>query len=447
MRKLLLSLVLFLLATQLQAQTIRERLEKKPALAYCNGHVYPEDEIRPQTPAPKGYIPFYISHYARHGSRCFIEGSKIRHLIERFQRADSLSLLTPLGKKVLEQTIHLYEIQSGRFAMLTDVGRQQHRSIARRMYGNYPQVFFKGASIDSKSSKTKRSVESMEAFNAELLKIDSTMHQTMSHAAQVQLICKPQSSKNHLLPKEFFSQRNDYYSSKASNQWTREQKDYYHAADMSGAMSRLFTDPKKAIKVAKTSAFHLSERILTIIIFSANLGYDNSDLIREVFSTDELLSIYSNYSFKWFSRNACTDDEICRKYISLQRILINDIIDEAQSHIDGKNECVGNFRFGHDNQLVVLAAALGLEGCAMERMPLREAVQKYVASDIIPMAGNIQMVMYKKGRKVLVKFLLNENEKVIPLLKSKNAPYYKWDDVKEFLQKRMESFANGNDKK
>ncbi|MBQ0079997.1 MAG: histidine-type phosphatase [Alistipes sp.] len=446
MRKILLGFTLILTITIVQAQTIRERIEKNPALAYCNGHVYPVEEIKPQTLSPKGYKPFYISHYARHGSRCFIEGIKIKHLIERFERVDSLGLLTPLGKKVLEETRHLYEIQSGSFAMLTDVGRKQHQGIAKRMYENYPEIFSEGCSIDSKSSKTKRSVESMEAFNAKLLELVPSMHQSMTHAAEVQLICKPQSSKNHLLPKEFFSKRDDYYSSKASNGWTREQKDFYHAANMSGAMSRLFTDVKKAIKATKTTAFHLSERILTIVIFSANLGYDNSELIKEVFSTDELLSIYSNYSFKWFSRNACTDDEVCRKYISLQRILINDIIDNTQSAIDKKNGCCGNFRFGHDNQLVVLASALGLEGCAMERIPLKEAVQKYIASDIIPMAGNIQMVCYRKGKKVLVKFLLNENEKMIPQLKSSTAPYYKWEDVKKYLLQRMKDFAEDRTK-
>lgn len=51
-----------------QAQSYKELIEENPDRA---GGVYHYYEYSPSTftKAPKGYKPFYISHYGRHGSR------------------------------------------------------------------------------------------------------------------------------------------------------------------------------------------------------------------------------------------------------------------------------------------------------------------------------------------------------------------------------------------
>ena len=41
----------------------------------------------PQTPAPKGYKPFYISHYGRHGSRSNWAGKMYADIQAKYQRA------------------------------------------------------------------------------------------------------------------------------------------------------------------------------------------------------------------------------------------------------------------------------------------------------------------------------------------------------------------------
>ena len=50
------------------AQTARQAIEANPDLA---GGIYYVDDfsVRSAAPAPKGYKPFYISHYGRHGAR------------------------------------------------------------------------------------------------------------------------------------------------------------------------------------------------------------------------------------------------------------------------------------------------------------------------------------------------------------------------------------------
>jgi hypothetical protein len=56
---------------------------------------------------------------------------------------------------------------------------------------------------------------------------------------------------------------------------------------------------------------------------------------------------------------------------------------------------------------------------------------------ITPMATNLQFVFYRNQKKpndVLVKVLLNEDEATLPI-KSDVAPYYHWNDFKDYCMK------------
>ena len=53
------------------------------------------------TPAPKGYRPFHISHYGRHGSRYLISENDYEWIASLMHRADEAGALTPLGRDLL----------------------------------------------------------------------------------------------------------------------------------------------------------------------------------------------------------------------------------------------------------------------------------------------------------------------------------------------------------
>ena len=59
----------------------------------------------------------------------------------------------------------------------------------------------------------------------------------------------------------------------------------------------------------------------------------------------------------------------------------------------------------------------------------------------ITMASNMQFVFYrsKKSADVLVRILHNENDMTLPI-ESTTAPFYKWEDVKKYLNDRCASF-------
>ena len=61
---------------------------------------------------------------------------------------------------------------------------------------------------------------------------------------------------------------------------------------------------------------------------------------------------------------------------------------------------------------------------------------------VVTMASNLQFVFYrsKKNPDVLVRILENENDVTLPI-ESTSAPFYKWDDVRKYLNDRIELFT------
>ena len=94
-----------------------------------------------ETAAPKGYKPFYISHYGRHGSRYHTGTLYFSKAMTPLQKADSLGLLTAEGKSLLAELQELLDIHQGHFGMLSERGLREHRGIAERMYQRFPEVF------------------------------------------------------------------------------------------------------------------------------------------------------------------------------------------------------------------------------------------------------------------------------------------------------------------
>ncbi|MCR5644367.1 MAG: C13 family peptidase [Prevotella sp.] len=72
MKKTLFPLLLMLLFLAARAQSVSplDQLKADPRKAYGNDYPY-RLTMATMTPAPEGYVPFYISHYGRHGSRYY----------------------------------------------------------------------------------------------------------------------------------------------------------------------------------------------------------------------------------------------------------------------------------------------------------------------------------------------------------------------------------------
>ena len=149
------------------AQKAREEIRQNINLAGSNYVAYRGPQQR-LTPSPKGYEPFYISHYGRHGSRYLIGTTDYDKPYEVLLHADSLGRLTPKGRETLAKLKLIREEAAGRDGELTLLGAEQHRAIARRMFNRFPQVFRGATDIDARSTVVIRCILSMENALQEL---------------------------------------------------------------------------------------------------------------------------------------------------------------------------------------------------------------------------------------------------------------------------------------
>ena len=141
MKRLLSFVPLFCVALSVSAQTAKDEIRQNPALAAGKYYAYQAPSVE-LTPAPEGYEPFYISMFARHGSR---------YLTKQKKYVESLA-----------------QEAEGRYGELTPKGAEQHRQLVRRMFARYPQVFTEGVHVDARSTYKTRAFLSMTAGCVEL---------------------------------------------------------------------------------------------------------------------------------------------------------------------------------------------------------------------------------------------------------------------------------------
>lgn len=88
MKRLTTLLLTAVLALSSTAQTAREEIRANKYLAGSNYLDYNRQlPTKKLTPAPKGYVPYYMSHYGRHGSRWLINDDSYTSVTEPLSTA------------------------------------------------------------------------------------------------------------------------------------------------------------------------------------------------------------------------------------------------------------------------------------------------------------------------------------------------------------------------
>ena len=441
------SLLVFLLSISMylisSAQTAREYIALHPQKAWLSHTVYPVDMIASRAETPKGYVPFYVSHYGRHGSRYDRKDDSMIHMIQRFDKLDSMGVLTEVGYKVRQEIEKITSLHKGNLGMLTEVGAAQHRDIASRLYTSCREIFTPGCRINSIASSSKRCVASMKAFNEALLEKDPEMVQDMSSAKEILGYARPAGSNNQLNTKEL-RKKVDKFRHANDTRWYMERKQYQKKNKDYSAAEKMVINSKESLHKINCSVNHFSTNIFRFLMFAQNLGIDETALVKEIFNDDIIYSIYLNQNFSWYNQHACADESPIAEHLYVMRYLIDNMVSRADKAIEGSYPYVGDFRFGHDTHLTPIVASLGFCQYPDTYLSIEEAGEKWRGYTITPMAGNLQMILYRRADKkndVLVRFLLNENDVTLPI-KSSKAPFYRWGDFKKYVVKRFENLKN-----
>ena len=395
------------------------------------------------TKAPKGYRPFYISHYGRHGSRWLISTATYTRPVAFLKKAKAEGKLTPLGEDVLSRLEKVELAVRGRYGELTRLGAEQHRQIAGRMFRNFPKVFKGDAEIDAKSTVIIRCILSMESFCMRLKELNPKLRITNDASNHDMYYMNNQD------PDKFFS---NITSDPKNAEILEEYKNRIFKTD------RLVTSLVKDTSWFKTynEKFAFKDNPEKLPKYTASdLFYDvtelcislpNTDLnvsLMDVVSLEDMhqLNLYRNlgsYRYAGF----CDMGQKVTPY--RQTYLLRNILETADRQIakvgtDGRKSAGATLRFGHDSNLMPLCSLMDIDGAGVYEPDNDNVANVWNMEHYIPKAGNLQFVFYgKKGSPVLVKVLLNEHEATLPVETDK-FPYYEWNKVKAFYQNILDN--------
>ncbi|MBR0531217.1 MAG: hypothetical protein IJJ96_01285 [Bacteroidales bacterium] len=380
--------------------------------AGCNTNRYEFGPIH-DTPAPKGYKPYYISHYGRHGSRSNWGGSQYESLIKILKAAKKDDLLTASGDSLLQEVLVVNQIHNGMDGRLTRVVADEHALLADRMYHRYKKVFNrKGTTIRAISSTVPRCIVSMTAATSRLKAInpDFDIRWDCGETYQKYMATGPTDKIWKIVNK------------------TTSAIDAEYVPDTAQVMNRLFTNPAAAMK-------HVKDVVtLEKYIFEAGV-------VTDAFEVKPILRFLPfDAVYKWFELTnlnlylgQCNSVEAGALRMPIAEPLVNDIVTRADEALSS-GTVAADLRYGHDYDALALCSYLGFEGVG-DHLTADQARRQWFGPWNVPFAVNIQMVFYKnKKGDVLVKFLHNEKETLLRGLDPVEGPYYSWQTVKDNIK-------------
>ena len=426
MRKVILFAIWALSLASASAQNVREELKRDFLKAGSNYYAY-QGPTRTLTPAPNGYKPFYLSSYARHGSRFLINEKDYRTPYQVLLKAHKLGKLSSLGEQTFEELGLLYDEAKGRFGDLTPLGAAQHHQIAQRMYDRFPEVFRGNAMIEAKSTVVVRCILSMQN---ELLQLAKNNPRLIFNSDASQHDMYYMNLQDSALYKKRYSQKTQEVYHEFCNRYGVHQ----------AAMKKLFNDT--IYFNHEVDAFILNRDIFKVAssVQGTEMRYHFN--LFDIYSIDELYNNWLQANAFWFLSFGCNPYNGAQQPYT-QRNLLRRIITDADSCI--YRPCPGaTLRFGNETIILPLACLLDLNGYGREIDDMEKLdIEGWINFEVFPMAANIQFVFYRKSKKdgdVIFKVLLNENEATLPL-PTDMAPYYRWSDFRDFYLKKLDAYV------
>ncbi|MBP3715226.1 MAG: histidine-type phosphatase [Phocaeicola sp.] len=422
MKRFFFLLVVAVFTLGMQAQTAREEIKANRFLSASNYLDYNNQlSTETLTPAPKGYEPFYLTHYGRHGSRWLIGKQEYDAPLNTLREAHRHGKLTAKGEEVLKKFEAFYPTTINRLGELTTVGERQHHGIGKRMAQNFPEIFqTKNVPIDARSTVVIRCILSMEAECEELAAANPTarFHNDVSESFQYYLNApwEGQVRKNAGKGREELS------------------KFRYENTHPDRLMKVLFNDQDWVYN--NVQAGNLMRQLFDV---ASNMQSHDTDIeLYSLFNDDEVYDLWRVNNAGWYLNYGAAPQTGGIMPFSQLNLLKNMI-----ATADTITTTQATLRFGHEVCVLPLACLLELGNCGVAVSDLNKLDEQWRNYRIFPMACNIQIIFYrpKKGKSgdVLVKAMLNEREVSLPV-KTDQYPYYKWNDVRQYYMDKIAKY-------
>ena len=427
-RLLILPVIIVVAGLGVQAQSIMKELKANASRSAGTNYSLPAMKTENDTPAPGGKKPFYINHYACPSSYYLQREDYYDEPLAVFVKADSLGKLTKLGKEVLRRLEIIHQDAHNRTGELTRRGAAQSRDAMKLLVERFPEAFTEKGYYSARSVVQNNSILTMIEASAQL----SQMHQPLQLRTRVsheeQKFMNPQD-------KDLTDDRNDSL--------TIERYGRFSALNTNEIrlMESLFSDQNYV--VTQVDPYRISQQLFRLAGSIQNTDLAGKVTLYDIFTPEEIYRHWrKNNAWNYINYGACKLNGARQPY--LQRTVLRNMIHMGDSMLK-RYAPLAHVRYTNERVLMSLACLMELNDCGLETDNL-DSLETYGWADykIAPLGGSIVMVHYRKDRDdpdVLVKVLHNNREARLPL-ETDCAPYYHWNDVKNYYLRKLYRYEN-----
>ena len=449
MKKTIIASLLLLLPLALCAEiTKKEDINKDNLYKFRGSMLQYVDPGVTYSKAPKGFKPFYMSHYGRHGSRYLLNTPQYNDPYTILKSADDKGVLTDFGKDVLRRLEIMAKDADGHLGDLTNVGQAQHRGIARRMVRNYPEIFNSKTTIVARSTTSHRVMASMTAalmeFSSILPKMnidynDSDFDRGYMNYEDRAINSAKNSRERNAAVNEFNAKHNNPERLMCAL-FTDTTFITRYPRTSSSSRAGLAGGGQETTATTVATSDRSDDLYTKIYDIAANMGsHDLGFDLDDVFTFDEWYDCWLQNNLYWFSVSGYHD--LTKNVVPYgHATLLQDFLDKADIAIANGTPSA-NLRYGHDTALYPLLCLMEVNDCAYAPVDIEDLASKWVNYDIVHMGSNLQLIFFKnKKGTILVRALLDEKEAKLPVEcykddKGVEYPYfYEWNKLEKYYR-------------
>lgn len=390
--------------------------------AECEGSLMPYPENIVTAPYPDSLEAVMINHVGRHGARYPASSANCMKLRKALQKADSLGTITNLGRELAEINEHVIAVSSGRWGALDSLGMAEQRSIATRMFRAYPELF-KGGTVNAISSYSPRAMMSMMSFVHQLDRMSNKPDYVTSTGRMNSPLMRP------------FDLDEDYIEFRKTDEVKDTYKTYFDATCPTSAVARVLGKGFEFENADEWRDLAITEYYVIAGLSAMGIECDAS----RFFSREEYNALWSCFNMRQYIQR--TASVISTIPADITSALVLNLIQTTDNFIDGSNPYAVNLRFGHAETIMPLASLLHLPGCYYMTNYFDTVALHWRDFYVVPMASNIQFILFKSKRSGRYYVRVDYNEKPITLIPNNESIYLPWGIARDYMMNCVPLYA------
>ncbi|MCF3129544.1 histidine-type phosphatase [Streptomyces olivochromogenes] len=362
---------------------------------------------------PAGYTPVFTENVSRHGSRAATDSEDGDLILALWDKAQEQGQLTHRGEEFGPRVRALLDAMAKvGHGNLSGRGKQELKDTALRMEQRLPSLFGKiaanGEKIDVVSSGQGRAVDSGTAFTDALAEADPALKPLIGPARTDKDLLYFHKAAGGAAYRDYIAHDQRLADTLKS---ITDQPRTHRAAH--SVLRRIFTEDFVERIADQVPAAQAVYNLYAIAPAMSEESPDGAGWGMEPYisrSDAAWFGYLSDVEDFYEKGPGFADSDITYK---MAGVLLDDLFKQVEAKRAGTSTLGAELRFTHAEEIIPLAALMGLPGSTepvTPQQPYTYADNAWRGADVAPLGSNIQWDVYEKDGRYLVRMLYNEKE-------------------------------------